>query len=164
MKIFGLLAGILIGVSAFFYFRTHTPVEPSSFSATLPGRDEVCVSGKIHVTLNSFEALRSRFPGLRPTDQVRIGLYAQWLADSENPTPERLENAARCVRATLPPELSPSERAEAEKLLRSVFGITSLPELQKNINDAWGNRPIEWNPSLVQEFRIEIPSGNRNSG
>lgn len=164
MKRFLVLAGILIGVSAFFYFRSIVPEIPTTFTAAHPGRDEVCASGKLRLSMNSYEALLSKYPRLRPIDRVRIGLYAQWLREARAQDPNALKDATRCVRALMKPNLSVSENQKAEALVRSAFGLTSLKELEMQINDAWNNRTIEWNHSLVKEYGIELPESLGNSG
>lgn len=165
MKQVLILAGILIGISAFFYFRPHTPEMSQNAESATPGREEVCVSGDIRLSMNSYEALRSRFPGISPIDRVRVGLYAQWLVKSAiRPGPHSLGDAARCIRALMKPFLNPSEAQEIKILLEQSFGIASLEELGVRLHDAWKARPIEWNPSLLKEYGIESPESLGNSG
>lgn len=164
MKRFLVLAGILVGVSAFFYFRAQLPEVPVSFDSVLPGRDEVCSSGKIRLTMNSYEALLARFPEISPLDRVRVGLYGQWLKETRAQDPRSLKDAVRCVRALMNPPVNASETKETEELLLNRFGISSLKELTIQIDNAWRDRPIEWNHSLVKEYRIEVSETLGNSG
>lgn len=164
MKRFFLLAGILIGISAFFYLKSHTPETPTAFQAPLPGRDEVAASGSFRLSMNAYETLKAHYPSLSPTHRVQLGLYAQWLAHLSKGKQNTLADATRCIRATMSPKLPLNEQKEIETLLQKSFSISSFAQLEKEIHDAWGARPIEWNPTLVKEYGIEAPPPHGNSG
>jgi len=164
MKRFLVLAGILIGISAFFYLKAHNPEPPQSFQTPLPGRDEVAVSGSFRLSMNAYETLRARYPSLQPIHLVQLGLYSQWLVSGIDEKTDVLADATRCVRAVMKPPLSPGEVNEIETILKKTFTLSSFAQLEKEIHDAWGTRSIEWNPILLKEYGIEVPPTPGNSG
>jgi hypothetical protein len=155
MKRLFILAGILFGISAFFYFKPHDPDVPADFSSSLPGRDEICVSKSIHLSMNSFESLRSHFSSVSPIHLVLIGLSSQWLYSSYARDGASLKDAARCVRALLPPLVDATELLAVNKLLNEKFGIPSGDILKTKLRDAWRGSSVEWNLSLLKEYGIE---------
>lgn len=163
MRRFITAAGILIGISAFFYLNTHEPELPRSYQSLLPGRDEVAASGSIRLSMNGYETLRSRYSSLQPLDQVKLGLYAQWLLEkraASDTTHERptLVDASHCIRALMKPTLSKSDLRNSEVLLLRKFSISTLSQLEEYIHNAWRGRSIDWNPDLVKEYGIVLPN------
>ncbi len=159
MKRLLLLAGILFGVSAFFYFNSRSPEAPKDFSAHLPGRDELCISNGIHLSMNSFESLKAHYTGVSSFHLVLIGLSSQWLFDTHATTGATLMDAARCIRSLFPPVVGDDELSGVNRLLKEKFGVVSHDALKTKLRDAWSGKRVEWNLSLLAEYRIEpVPS------
>lgn len=157
MKSFQMLAGILLGISAFFYGcdrLTPLPKNPPERAAPSPNRDELYVFPHGRLSMNAYEVLRSDFPKLAATDLARMAMIAQWLGTETGVTD--LQKITRCVRVLFKPDLGAEDRRQAEQFLREHLKIASVAELQKSSDDASRKWAIEWNPSLVREYGISI--------
>lgn len=164
-------AGILFGVSAFFYSCDRVPkflIAPESAAAlvsALPGRDEVASSGEFRISMNAYEVLREVFPTLKPAETVRLGLYSLWLKKKVLAGKSAsLEDASRCVRLLFSPTLTAREQTTTLRELKLHWGISSVLELEKTLNDAWLGRKVDLNPALLQEYGISETEVMRNSG
>lgn len=164
-------AGILIGVSAFFYSCDRIPGPrngpsgidtPASF---LPGRGEVASSGGFRISMNAYEVLRETFPTLKPADTIRLGLYSLWLKEKVLAgKTASLEDASRSVRLLFSPSLTESEQSETLRKMNLIWGLSSITELKNAINDAWLGKKVELNPALAQEYGIPTVDLGINSG
>lgn len=155
-----LRAGILIGVSAFLFscdLSLPKPKNPEGTVLLAPASNELYVSGSDRLTMSEFEALRAAYPKLRPDDLALLAMDSQWLARlwklHGNGAP--LREAARCVRALLPPEVSSIEKSAVTALLSRAFGLASLEELDGHLRKVRQNRTVEWNPNLIREYGLQ---------
>jgi hypothetical protein len=149
------VAGILFGISAFFYGcdrLTPLPKNIPQQSAPVPNRDELYVFNYGRLSMDAFDVLRREFPGVSAADLARLAMTAQWLAKVTGSND--LKKTTHCVRILFKPELSGSTRAEADRLLREDFHFKSSDELRQKADDASHKWSVEWNPALTREYGI----------
>jgi hypothetical protein len=168
MRLTHFSAGILLGVSAFFYGCdriTPLPEAPPTSLAHSPARDELYLFDHGRLGMSAYEELRKLYPDVSPYDLSRLAMAAQWLTEK---TPPRktipLIETTRCVRVLFPPQISASEEKRALKTLNEGFGISSFKNLREDFDNAASGWTIQWNPSLLREYQITPPTAARNTG
>lgn len=151
-------AGILIGISAFFYScdrLSPLPKAPVDYVAPAPARDEFYRFSAGALSISTYDVLRREFPDVSATDLSQLAQTAQWLAPQlKRPESIPLSDTARCVRSLFSPHVSESARAASTRFLLAYSSFSSLSALLAARDAAIPGWAVVWNPDLVREYGI----------
>ncbi len=107
--------------------------------------------------MTAYEVLRSKYPGVAPSDLAQIAMGGQWMMTRLKPGKSAtLQETTQCVRAIYPPSVSRAAETAASDFARNRLEFASLDLLRQSLHDTTNTWVVDWNPSIAREYGISI--------